>query len=57
MLTFARSPIQNSWASMLAAATRTIREHVLIKGSYTLRLYGILLLELQNQNIIKLSKS
>ena len=35
ILTFAGSSIQNSWAIPLAAATRTIRELVLFKGSYT----------------------
>ena len=41
ILTFGGSTIQNSQASPLAAATRTIRELVLLKGSYISRLRGI----------------
>ena len=40
-LTFGGSTIRNSWASMLAAAARIIRELVLFKGSYISRVYGI----------------
>ena len=39
--TFAGSTIPNSWASPLAAATGTVGELVLFKGSYISRLYGI----------------
>ena len=41
ILTFGGSTIPNSWASPLAAATRTIRELVLFKSSYITSLYGI----------------
>ena len=40
ILTFAVSTIQNSWASPLSAANRTIGELVLFEGSYISRLYG-----------------
>ena len=40
ILTFGGSTIQNSQASPLAAATRTIRELVLFKSSYISSLYG-----------------
>ena len=40
ILTFAGSTIRNSSASPLAAATPTIQELVLFKGSYISRLYG-----------------
>ena len=41
ILNFGGSTIQNSWATPLAAATCTIRELVLFKGSYILSLYGM----------------
>ena len=40
ILTFAGSTIRNCWATPLAAATPTIRELALFKGSYISRLYG-----------------
>ena len=41
ILTFAGSTIRNSWAIPVAAATRTIREPFVFKGSYiSSRLYG-----------------
>ena len=41
IFTFGGSTFRNSWASPLAAATRTIRELFLFKSSYIQSLYGI----------------
>ena len=51
-MTFGGSNIQNSQASPLADATRTIRELVLFKSSYISSLYGNL--ELKDNYKIKL---
>ena len=42
ILTFGGSTIRNSWATPLAAATRTIPELVLFKSLYISSLYGTL---------------